>query len=109
MKYWLFFLAMVLAGCGKSVSGVKSNAFDNAQAPVKEVWVQAVACAQTNDYAGAAIRMMGLRNERLTPEQAAAVESAMKTVTEAMYQAADRGDAAALKAVEELKRRPRRP
>jgi len=40
--------------------------------------------------------------------QSAAVEASLKTVTEAMYEAADRGDLAAKKAIEELKRRPRR-
>jgi hypothetical protein len=109
MKYWFMLLLALVAGCSKSPLGVKSPAFDNAPAALKETWVQAVASAQTNDYAGAAIRMMGLRREQLTPEQAAAVEAALKSVTEAMYQAADRGDANALKAVEELKRRPRRP
>jgi len=36
------------------------------------------------------------------------VEAAWKTVAEAMYQAADRGDLAAKKAIDELRRRPRR-
>ena len=109
MKYCFILLLALVVGCSKNSSCVRSTAFENAPAATKELWGQAVAAAQTNDYAGAAVRMMSLRKEQLTPEQAAALESALKTVTEAMYQAADRGDPAALKAVEELKRRPRRP
>ena len=112
MKYqfvlWVALVTLV-ASCSKSPSSIggKSTVFDSAPAAVKESWTRAVACAQTNDYAGATILMLGLRKQELTPEQSAAVEASLKTVTEAMYEAADRGDLAAKKAIEELKNRPR--
>jgi len=106
---WVALVALV-ASCRESPSSIggKSKVFDRAPAAVKESWTQAVACAQTNDYAGATLLLAGLRKQELTPEQSAAVEASLKTVTQAMYEAADRGDLAAKKAIEELKRRPRR-
>ena len=103
-------LAALAAGCSKSPSSIggKSKVFDSASAAVRESWTQAVACAKTNDYAGATVLMMGLRKEELTPEQLATVDASLKTLTEAMYEAAGRGDPAAQKAIEELKKRPRR-
>jgi hypothetical protein len=103
-------LAALVASCSRSPSSIggKSKAFDSAPAAVKESWTQAVACAQTNDYAAATILMKELRKQELTPEQSAAVEASLKTVMEAMYEAAERGDPAAKKAIEELNKRPRR-
>ena len=103
-------LVTLVASCSKSPSSVggQSKLFDSAPAAVRESWTQAVACVQTDDYAGATILMLGLRKQELTPDQSAAVEASLKTVTEAMYEAAARGDPAAKKAIEELKRRPRR-
>ncbi len=103
-------LVSLIAGCSKGPASIagKSKVFDSAPAAVKEFWTQAVACAQTNDYAGATLRLMELRKQELTPAQSAAVEASLKTVTEALYAAADRGDPAAQKAIDELKKRPRR-
>ena len=109
---FVLFIALValVASCSKSPSSIsgRSKVFDSAPVAVKESWARAVACAQTNDYAGATILMWGLRKQELTPAQSAAVEASLKTVMEAMYAAADRGDLAAKKAIDELKKRPHR-
>jgi len=106
---WVALVALV-ASCSKSPTSIggMSTVFDSAPAAVKESWSQAVASARTNDYVGATILLLGLRKQDLTPEQSAAVEVSLKTVTEAMYEAADRGDPAAKKAIEELKKHLRR-
>jgi hypothetical protein len=103
-------LAALVASCSKSPSSIsgRSKVFDSAPAAVKESWTRAVAFAQTNDYAGATTLLMGLRKQELTPAQSAAVDASLKTVMEAMYAAAERGDPAAKQAIDELKRRSRR-
>jgi hypothetical protein len=109
---FVLFIALVamVASCSKSPSSIggRSKVFDSAPTAVKESWTRAVACAQTNGYAQATILLWGLRKQELTPAQSAAVEASLKTVMEAMYAAAERGDPAGKQAVEELKRRPRR-
>ena len=113
MRHSFFVIAAVVivaASCSKSSSSIGGNskAFDRAPAMVKASWSKAVTCAQTNDCVGATILLKELRTQPLTPEQSAAVEASLKSVTETMYTAADRGDPAAQKAIEELKKRSRR-
>jgi len=104
------FVASGLLGCGKKTASIaaKSKAFDGAPVTVRETWNAAVARAGTNDYAGASGLLVGLRRQQLTPAQTEAVESALTTVMETVYAAAERGDPAAKAAIEEMKKRGRR-
>ena len=113
MKHILVFLvaglaAVGMAGCGSRSLDQNSKAFASAPAPLKESWTKAVACVRSKDYAGAAPLLFNLRTQSLTPDQSAAVEAAVKTVTEELWAAADRGDPAAKQAIEDLKKRARR-
>jgi len=97
------------AGCGRTPAARTraTQAFANAPPPLKETWERAAASLQTNNYILAAPLLMDLRRQALSAEQAAAVDATLKPVMEALYAAADRGDAAAAQAIAALKRRPR--
>ena len=78
-------------------------------AEVKQVVGQAVSAMRTNAYVEAAALLQVLKTQpNLTPEQRIAVQDASVAVLARVAEAADRGDPAAIKAVEAIKRMPRR-
>lgn len=71
------------------------------------MWTAATEAARTNDYVGAQNLLFGLLNaQTLSAEQKAAVSKEIGTVNDQLYAAFDKGDPAAQKAVEELRRNP---
>ena len=108
---FVFSLVLTLvAGCGhKGSQKLSSNdlkAFDSAPAEVKQVWLMAVEASKTNDYVGGQTLFHRLLNQELTPEQKDAVSKESTALNQRLYDAFDKGDAAAVKAVEELRRNP---
>jgi len=102
--------ALLFAGCG----GPDKSAFNNAAPEVKQVWNQAIAADQANDYVAANTNYTALLSRDVSSEQLAAVQSALRALNQRMQAAATKGDAAAQKAFEDLKNlrgtsRPGRP
>jgi hypothetical protein len=100
---------IVFIGCGKSAATYDAQAKCFQDSPtLKASWDQGMTAFQAHDYAGATKTLLAMKAQTLTPEQLAAVDKAMTAVTEAMYTAASKGDEAAKKAIEDVKRIPRR-
>jgi hypothetical protein len=107
----LFLAAAVLVvgslGCKKdaaSLGAEGSKAFQSAPADVKQKWDQAVAALNSKDYAKAIITLQDLKSvPTITPEQLKAVEQTATAASDQMYEAANKGDAGAQKAINDLR------
>lgn len=102
-------LGLGLVGCSKEESRADLADSEPAMASVdptiKTTWDKAMTAAKANEYAGAIMLLKTIVDDpKLTPEQKAAVENAMKAVSDQMYDALNRGDAKAQQAIEELRR-----
>lgn len=96
-------VALIGAGCGGGGSGGK--AFQSAKPDVKAEWDSAMASAKANDYAKATVTLMELRKRTdLTPEQTQAIDKAATTISDQMYEAANKGDENAKKSIDELRK-----
>ena len=96
----------LFCGCGPGSSKVGSadlKAFDSASPELKELWQQSQAAAGTNDYVQAILALRALMPRDLSPEQRAAVETAMGAYDAKLARAAAHGDAEAQKALETLR------
>ncbi len=101
-------LPLLLVGCGqKTASGpspADKQAFDKAPPQLKQVWDQALEADQTNGYVLEQRLLYGLLKQPLAPEQQAAVSNQIAGVGKRLYDAADKGNTAALEALRELRR-----
>lgn len=100
---------LLAAGCGKQTGGLSPNekqAFDSASPEVKQNWEMALAAGQTNDYVASLTLFGRLLSREMSPEQKNAASKEMTAVNERMFAAAQKGDQAARKAIEELRRNP---
>lgn len=101
---------VALCGCGRNAAdtgaAVPQQVFDNSVPELKQVWDRALEADRTNDFVGAQTLLYALTRSRLTPSQDQAVRGEMATVSKRMSDLAEKGDPAALKALEELRRNP---
>jgi len=101
---------LLVGGCGQkagpALSAGDRQAFDKAPPEVKQVWDRALQADRTNGYVYAQRLLYGLSRQQLPPEQKDAVSNATAAVSKRMYDAAEKGDAAALDAIRELRRNP---
>lgn len=101
-------LALSLAGCGGSAQSRMSHyekAFNTAPPEVKAQWDTALNALKSKDYAAA----LGTLNQiaaitNLAPEQAVAVREVSTAASDEMYDAANKGDAKAKQAIEDLRK-----
>ena len=104
---------LLIGGCKKSSStgpGAEAKAFETATPEVKQVWQTALEADHTNDYAKGLTLYYSLLSEQLTPEQREAVGRLSTGLKQRMSDAAAKGDAAALAALQQLQQRaPGRP
>lgn len=107
-------LIPLVAGCGKqqssaTIGGKEDQAFATAPADIKSAWDKGRAAMGSNDFIGATLIMQKLRTQTgLNSDQRAAIDQAMIAVSDAMYDAANRGDAKALDAINKLRDLSRR-
>lgn len=115
MKGNLLLLAVLSApllggGCGPkpgpALGAGDKQAFDKAPPEVKQVWDRVLEADRTNDYVFAQTQLYRLSQQPLLPEQRDAVSNQTAAISKRMYDAAGKGDAAALKAIQELRRHP---
>ena len=102
---------VLLAGCGKNAASLSNRhaaLFQSAPPEVKSDWEKATAAAKTNGYVVAITTVQKLQGAALTPEQLQAVNETVSVVSEQMYEAANRGDAAATQAIAQLRNQRRR-
>jgi len=116
----LFAISLALAtvllcgGCKKNgaagPTAAEIKAFDTATSEVKQVWQAALQADRTNDYAGGLALYYSLLREDLTPGQQEAVGRVSTSLKQRLSDAAQKGDAAAQAALQELRQRaPNRP
>lgn len=105
----------LLTGCsGKKtpkVTAADQQAFSNATPELAQMWQTVQAADKSNDYVKAQTVLYALSRKSLSPEQEHAVGMEMMSLKQRMDAAAEKGDPAALKAVNELRDNPpnRRP
>lgn len=97
-------VACVAVSCSKGPSASSGNkAFASADAESQKMWQAATAAAATNDYVTSVTFFRKLYdNPNLTAEQHKAAEENLTVVYDRMSDAASKGDAAAVKAQEEI-------
>jgi predicted small lipoprotein YifL len=100
----------IFAGCGRKgvgeLTAAEAKAFDQAAPELKQEWIAALEASKTNDYNGAQTLLYGLLNQNLSPEQRQAVVKQSTVVNDRLYSALEKGDPAAQKAIEEMRRNP---
>lgn len=102
---------VILSGCGggakdpNKLSAQYDPLFASADPETKACWETATGALQTNGYAVTilAVRTM-LQTGKLTPEQTQAAQETATAANDKMYEAANKGDAAALQAIEDLRK-----
>lgn len=98
---------LLLAGCGQGGgSKADAHAFDSAPSPIKDMWADAAAAAKTNDYVAAQHKLYALARHDLTEQQRKLIENTIYDVSERLTAALKKGDPAAIKVLEELRRNP---
>jgi len=99
---------VALMGCNREVPPKvesESKVFETASAEVKDQWNKILTAATTNDYSTAVIGCRKLlTNQDLTQEQRGAINTTQAAVTAKMTDAAQKGDAAALQAVADIRK-----
>lgn len=97
--------SMLVVSCGGKGGGANAKAFDSASPEIKTLWEKAQTAAKAKDYAGALLmfRQLSARTD-LTPDQTKAVEVSSTAVSDQMYEAANKGDAEATKAIETMRK-----
>jgi len=97
----------LFTGCGgddaAKVSAANEKAFASAPDPVQQAWRTALAASQTNGYVVAVSTLRDLAGQPLSLEQVEAVQTAMRAINAKLTAAVGSGDAAAVKAMEEIK------
>ena len=102
---------LLLVGCSKKqgvgeLTDADTKAFDSAPADVKQTWTTALEASKSNDYVGAQTLLYGLLAQNLSPDQKQAVTKASTLVNQRLYDGVEKGDPAALKAMEDMRRNP---
>ena len=107
-------VVLLCGGCKKGSSpgptAAEIKAFEAATPEVKQVWQVALDADRTNDYGKGLSVYYSLLHENLTEEQREAVGRLSTGLKQRLSDAAQKGDAAALAALQELRQRaPNRP
>jgi len=98
----ILFGGFLLVGCHKDFTAI--NTFQSAGPERKAVWDAAVSAMNSNDYLGAITNLDSLLAlTDLSAEQHKAVKEAEDNIRGRLFTAAEKGDANAQKAVEELR------
>ena len=102
-------LALCLAGCGRkdaiSLASTHEKEFQSATGDIKAGWEAVAAAAKAHDYAAALTATAKIANNpALTPEQKKALTETATAISDEMYERANKADAAALKALQELRK-----
>jgi len=92
--------ALLFVACG---AGPDKSAFKSAAPEIKQVWDRAIAADQANNYVAANTNYASLLSRDVSADQLVAVQTALGSLNERMNAAATKGDAAAQKALDELK------
>jgi hypothetical protein len=107
MAHFASLLIVVLVtcvGCGQGAIKLSSSekaAFDKASSEVKQAWESALAADKSNDYLNAQRALDSLGQMQLSEEQKQALEKERAAFGQRLWQAAEKNDPAAIKAVQD--------
>jgi hypothetical protein len=97
---------LAMTGCNKhqtaSLTPAQNHAFDNAPADVKQAWESALAADKANDYENAQKALDGLKQVQLNNDQSQALTAELVSFQNRLYKSAEGGDAAAIKALQDI-------
>ncbi len=104
---------VVSFGCGakdpNAVGSRNAKVFASADPQTKEQWGTALTAMKTNGYVIATLSLQALAQQtNLTPEQLQAVHETVASVADQMFAAANKGDQAAVQAIQQLRTTRRR-
>ncbi len=104
---------VVSFGCGakdpNAVGSRNAKVFASADPQTREQWDTAIAAMKTNGYVIATVNLQCLAQQtNLTPEQLQAVHETVASMTDQMFAAANKGDQAAVQAIQQLRTTRRR-
>ena len=97
---------ILVAGCGDkpyTLSREDRAAFKNATPEVMQLWEEGLKADKANDFLNAGNKYRALLAKGITPEQIAAVHTALGGLNIRLNEAAAKGDASAQKALEAAK------
>ena len=104
----LILSGLLLSGCGgspQSAAARGDKAFRTAPPETKAAWNSAVAAIKTNGYAAASLSLQTvLTQPGLTSEQTQVAQQTATSLSDQMYDAANKGDASAKAALDELRK-----
>lgn len=104
----LAFLVLALVGCDKSpqtIAARGAKAFQSAPPEVKADWDSASSALNSNDLVGAVTNLAKLQVlETLTPDQGQVVRETSAALNDRIHEAANKGDASAKAALDELRK-----
>jgi len=92
------------SGDARKLNSQYSKVFASADPQVKELWEKAGAAIQTNGFSLAMRSLREIMETNATPEQISAAGATAKAVSDQMYDAANKGDANAKEALNELRK-----
>jgi hypothetical protein len=100
--------ALLLSSCGPNPNAAAARGdklFQSAPSETRAIWATVTASMKSNDFALALTSLGKLHsNSGLSPEQKKAVEDTSMALSDKMYNAANKGDANAKKALEDLRK-----
>jgi len=101
---------LVLCGCGGSkdpgkISSQYNQLFASADPDAKAYWDTTTAAMKTNGYAVGIVALRAMiAGGKLNDTQTKAAQETAKAISDRMYDAANKGEAAGLQAIEELRK-----
>jgi hypothetical protein len=96
---------LVAGGCGNQtvkLTSEQTKSFDTVPSEVKQAWDKALTADKANDYVNAQKLLDNLKQMQLNDEQKQALETERATFDQRLWQAAEKNDPAAVKAVQEI-------
>lgn len=116
-KHLIAFAGVILigiffTGCGNGtpkLSAKEKALFESSTPEIKQLFEKALEADKAGDYVSAYTNYQALMVQQLSVDQVIAMQTALRSLTERIYNAADKRDAKAEAAVEYLKKTNSRP
>lgn len=105
LRLFSLIVIMTVVGCGQQkpkLSGDQARAFDSAPTEIRQIWTKALEADKANDYVNAQHLLDSLKTMQLSDQQTQALETEYDAFGLRLWQAAEKNDPAAVKAVHEI-------
>lgn len=98
--------SLFLAGCGDAapkMSAAEKSVFEKSTPEIRQIFEKAQAADKANNYLSACTNYFELLHQNLNMDQAMAMQTAMVSLKQRIFDAADKGEAGAKTALEFMK------